>query len=210
LTIFIRSFFTMTFALPILGLGLLKPGVGMMTKVALASALDSGDGLLEEQIRMARLAHAERLTATEHIHNASVLRLQVLKDELAPMFAQNRAASRVVDLALVPGDPPRLWIDMTSYVTMAPDPQTYRLQRDTFCRRELLLESRDRSEIITSIMAHVASHLVEREKQLSLMMTSEEGRGETGIRKSSLILAWLAGLTLGISVMAAVINVAAR
>ena len=181
-----------------------------MAKVALASALVDGDGLLEEQIRMARLAHAERLTATEHIHNASVLRLQVLKDELAPMFAQNRAACRVVDLALVPGDPPRLWIDMTSYVTMAPDPATYRLQRDTFCRHELLLESRDRSEIITSIMVHVASHLVEREKQLALMMTSERAQAGTGIRRSSLILAWLAGLTLGISAMSAVVSYVAR
>ena len=190
--------------------GLLKPGVGMMAKVALASDLKSGGSLLDEQIRLARLAHAKQLTAREHIHDASVLRLQVLKDELAPMFAQNAAARRVIDLALVPGDPPRLWIDMTSYVTMEPDPQTYRLQRDTFCRRKLLLETKKRSDVISGIMAHVASHLIEREKQLSLVMGSEDGRKETGIHRSSLILAWLSGLTLGVSAMAAVINLAAR
>ena len=182
----------------------------MMAKVALVPDLDNGGSLLQDQIRVARLAHAEKLTATEHIHDASVLRLQVLKDELSPMFAQNPAARRVIDLALVPGDPPRLWIDMTGYVTMAPDPQTYRFQRDTFCRRELVLESKKRSEIIASIMAHVANHLVEREKQLALMTASDMGRGETGVRKSSLVIAWLAGLSLGISTMAAVVSYVAR
>ena len=181
-----------------------------MAKVALASDLDSGGSLLEEQIRVARLAHAERLTAMENIHDASVLRLQVLKDELTPVFAQNMAARRVIDLVLVPGDPPRLWIDMTSYVTMGPDPQTYRLQRDTFCRHELLLASRKRSEVIAGITAHVASHLVEREKQLALIMASEDGRRGPGIRKSSLILAWLSGLVLGIGSVAAAVNYAVR
>jgi hypothetical protein len=195
---------------PIYGAGLLKPGVGTMATTAHAPDLDHSGNLLDDQIKAARLAHAEKLTAAVNIHDASILRLQVLKDDLAPIFARNAAARRVVDLTLVPGDPPRLWIDMTSYVTMEPDPSTYRLQRDSFCRRELLLESKNRGDVIAAITGHVASHLVEREKQLTLVMSGDmPGRG-VAMSKTSLVLAWLAGLTLGISTMAAVVMFTAR
>jgi hypothetical protein len=174
-----------------------------MTMTAVASELDRGGGLLEENIRLARIAHAEKLTAVHNIHEAAVLRLEVLRDQLAPLLAMNAAARRVVDLALVPGDPPRLWIDMTSYVTMAPNPSTYRLQRDSFCRHELLLESENRDEIIAAAMQHVACHLVEREKQLALIMGAERHPDEVVPGRTSPLLVWLSGLVIGIATMAA-------
>jgi hypothetical protein len=174
-----------------------------MTMTALASEFDRGDSLLEENIRTARMAHAERLTAVQNVHQAAVLRLQVLKNQLAPLLANNAAARCIVDLALVPGDPPRLWIDMISYVTVAPSPSTYRLQRDGFCHHEVLLESEDRDEITAAVMQHVASHLVEREKQLTLAMGAKKHPYEPAAAVTSPLLVWLSGLVIGIATMAA-------
>ena len=177
-----------------------------MAQTATASELDRRVSLLDRNIRLAREAHAEKLEAIRNVHDAAVLRLEVLKDELTPLFAGNPAARRIVDLALVPGHPPRLWIDMTSYVVMSPDPSTYTLQRDSFSSREVLLQSAQRDEVVAAVMRHVASHLVEREKQLQLVSAAKSGWGFPAYRSSSLMLAWLSGLTLGISLMAAVLS----
>ena len=182
-----------------------------MTARALATGRDSGASRLDDEIRQARVAHAEKLEATCNVHDAAVLRLQVLKDELAPLFARNSAARRVVDLALVPGDPPRLWIDMICYVVMAPDPSTYRLQRDSFSRHDVLLQSARRDEVIAAAMQHVASHLVEREKQLQLVSAVQvfwSGGNRSAVQ--TVVLAWLSGVTVGVSGMAGLLHWLAR
>ena len=181
-----------------------------MAQTATASELGRRVNLLDRNIRLAREAHAEKLEAIRNIHDAAVLRLEVLKEELTPLFSGNPAARRFVDLALVPGHPPRLWIDMTSYVIMSPDPSTYLLQRDSFSSSEVLFQSSQRDEVVAAILRHVASHLVEREKQLQLMSAAESGWVIPASRSSSLMLAWLSGLTLGISMMAAVLSWAIR
>jgi hypothetical protein len=176
-----------------------------MMKTALASRLGHGGGLLEEKIHIARLAEAERLAATQRMQDAALLRLQVLRDELVPAFAAYPLTRGIVDLSLVPGDPARLWIDMTCYVVMAPDPSTYRLQRDGLLRQETLMQSSSREEIIASVMQHVAHHLVAREKQIRLMAELEEDSA-TVPSSTPLLLAWLSGLTIGISLMAGVLG----
>jgi hypothetical protein len=178
-----------------------------MTKTALASRL--GQGLLEEKIHIARLAEAEKLAATRHVHDAALLRLQVLRDELVPAFAAYPLTRGIVDLSLVPGDPPRLWIDMTCYVVMAPDPATFRLQRDGLLRQETLIESANRTEIIASVMQHVAHHLIAREKQMRLMAELEEDTA-AGSPSTPLLLSWLSGLTIGISLMGGLLSWLAR
>ncbi len=174
-----------------------------MTKTALASRL--GQTLLEEKIHMARMAEAERLAAAQHVHDAALLRLQVLRDELIPAFAAYPLTKGLIDLSLVPGDPPRLWIDMTCFVVMAPDPSTFRLQRDGLLRRETLLQSSDREQVIASIMQHVAHHLIAREKQIRLMDELDRDTGP-GSAATPLLLSWLSGLTIGISLMAGLLG----
>ena len=178
-----------------------------MTKTALAPRL--GQTMLEEKIHTARLAEAERLAAFQHMHDAALLRLQVLRDELVPAFAAYPLTRGLVELSLVPGDPPRLWIDMTCSVTMAPDPSTFRLQRDGLLRRETLMQSADREQIISSIMQHVAHHLIAREKQIRLM-DELEAEAAPGAAATPLLLSWLSGLTIGISLMAGLLGWLAR
>ena len=71
-----------------------------MAQTATASELGRRVNLLDRNIRLAREAHAEKLEAIRNIHDAAVLRLEVLKEELTPLFSGNPAARRFVDLAL--------------------------------------------------------------------------------------------------------------
>lgn len=90
-----------------------------------------GDQGLNGALRQARLAEAAHFEAVLDIRDAQTLRLQVLKDDLAPAVLANVEAASFIDLALVPGDPPRLWVDLITSVVMAPDPRTYRLVQST-------------------------------------------------------------------------------
>ena len=96
---------------------------------------------LDEALRQARLKEAAHFEATLDIRDAETLRLQVLKDDLAPIVASRREAADFFELALVPGDPPRLWLDFITSVVMAPDPRTYWLVEDSQAGRETLLET---------------------------------------------------------------------
>ena len=88
-----------------------------------------------------------------------------MKDELAPIILANAEAASFVDLALVPGDPPRLWIDLITSIVMAPDPRTYRLVQDGQSGRQTLLETADRQEMIDKVKQHIAHRLVARERE---------------------------------------------
>lgn len=167
-----------------------------MVTATSASAPD-GNSMLAEQVRLARHAHAERIAAIGRIRDAASMRLLALKDELAPCFLGHSAASSIVDLALVPGDPPRLWIDMTTYVTMAPDPWTYRVQRDTICDHVILTETGNMRDAIEVIVGHVAHHLIEREKEMWLLGEAGTAPGGWTRQSGSMLLVWLSGLTFG-------------
>jgi hypothetical protein len=153
---------------------------------------------LNEALRQARLAESAHFEAALDIRDAKTLRLAVLLDEVRPhLLAGRREADGFIDPVLVPGEPPRLWIDMVASVVMEPDPQTYRFQRDTAGGREILLESRNRRELIERIIAYVAHRLVERERQFA---SDERGRARApgGYGGTALLLAWLSGFSVGI------------
>jgi hypothetical protein len=150
---------------------------------------------LAEALRKARVAEAAHFEAVLDIRDAQTLRLQVLKDDLAPAAASEEAR-RYFDLALVAGDPPRLWIDLVGYVVMEPNPRTYRLVQDTQSSREILYETTDRAAMATKVREYMAHRLVARERQLvsSVAPQTEHGGYSTG----ALILAWVSGLAVGV------------
>jgi hypothetical protein len=147
-------------------------------------------------LRKARLAEAAHFEAVLGIRDSKSLRLQILKDELAPIVASNFEASRLFDLALVPGEGARLWIDLISFVIMEPDYRTYRLVQDNRGGREILFESIERAEMLGYLKSYLAHRIVARER----MMASTPSGGEQSVRYSfgSLLYAWLSGFILGL------------
>ena len=154
-----------------------------------------GDQGLSGALRQARLAEAAHFEAVLDIRDAQTLRLQVLKDELAPEILANVEAAAFVDLALVPGDPPRLWIDLITSVIMAPDPRTYRLVQDGPAGRRTLHETADRIEMIARIKQHVAHRLISREREKTAAAPPKPV--VLGHSTAALILAWLSGFAIG-------------
>lgn len=164
---------------------------------------------LDHAIRSARLAEAAHFDAILDIRDAATLRLQVLKDSLAPVLAARREVSAFVDLVLVPGFPPRLWVDFISYVIMAPDARTYRFQRDTSAGHEVLFETADRAEMSEKVTVYVAHRLIERYR---LMAASEKdgppaAPGHSGV---TVLLAWLSGFALGVLALFLVLAVLSK
>ena len=120
--------------------------------------------------------------------------MQVLKDELAPIVASTRDAQDFFSLALVPGDPPRLWLDLISSVVMAPNPRTYRLIEDTDAGREILLETTDRAQMVERIREHMAYRTIARERLITRPAPSP---AREGYSTGALVLAWLSGFMAG-------------
>lgn len=161
------------------------------TEAPLAPAMNAA-------LRQARVAQAAHFDAAADIRDAKSLRLHVLLDDVRPHLEGLRArGDGFLDPLVVPGEPPRLWIDMVAYVLMQPDPRTFRLQRDTAGGHEILLETRDRGEMCDKIITYAAHRLVERERQFASDARVRPASSRV-YGNAALFLAWLAGFCGGV------------
>ena len=122
---------------------------------------------LKAAVHKARVEEAERTDVIVHLHAAEAARLELLREALAPVFAEIPADAVQFEPVLQKGDPPRLWIDIVAYVVMGRDRQTYRFLQDTRLGRKILLESADLDATADGVTAYLAKRLVEREKALA-------------------------------------------
>ena len=147
------------------------------------------DGGLGDALRNARLAEGAHYEAALHLRDAKSIRLQLLKDDLAAAAAAGR-----FDLVLVPGDPPRLWVDLITSVVMEPEPRSYRLQLDGQAGRDILFETDDRGHMAEAVKRHMAHRIIARDRQAFAVVSPPP---PVGYSTASLLLAWLSGLALG-------------
>jgi hypothetical protein len=158
------------------------------------AALKSERDSLAEALRDARLAEAAHFDAALELRDSKSLRLQLLQDELLPTVRASTEARELFDLTLVPGEPPKLWVDLVSYVVMEPDHRTYRFVQDRQDGREILLESSSREQTAAAIRRHIAHRLVARERVLA---APSQTVMKAGYSTASLILAWASGFAFG-------------
>jgi hypothetical protein len=156
------------------------------------------DGRLKEDLRQARLLEAAHFDAVRDLRDAKTLRLQLLKDELQPQVQALPGAAELFDLALITGEPPRLWIDLITFVQMDPDPRTFRLLQDRQDNRELLFESSDLGEMAAAVRRHMAHRLIARERQGAAVTLHQP---QAGYSIGSLMLAWTSGFAFGALVL---------
>jgi hypothetical protein len=122
---------------------------------------------LRDAVRRARLDDAERAAALADLRTAEVVRLEILRDTLAPVFAQIPDDTELFDQGLVPGEQPRLYVDILAFVEMGRDKRTYRFLQDTRWGRRSLAETDDIQAIAKAVTDYIARRLVEREKALA-------------------------------------------
>jgi hypothetical protein len=121
--------------------------------------------------RMATLATAlrrARIAAVADLRAAEIVRLELLADAIAPVLAQAPEDCDLFDLAVSPGERPRLFIDCIGFVEMDRDRRTYRFLQDTRHARIVLCESAEIDEIVEAATNYVAHRLIEREKALAI------------------------------------------
>ena len=151
---------------------------------------------LSGALRKARLAEAAHFEAMLGIKDSKSLRLQALKDDLAPLIGATPEAAKIFDLALVPGEPPRLWVDLISSVVMEPDHRTYRLFQDNQAGRETLFETVNREEMLNFLKSYMAHRMIARER---FVASAEPPHPRSaGYSTGAIVYAWLSGFMLGL------------
>src|SRR5918997_2160679 len=72
-------------------------------------------------LREVRIAHAERNDVIVELREAEQMRLQLLAEALDGVFDDVPQDSEQLMLGVLPGQPPRFWVDATSFVAMGRD-----------------------------------------------------------------------------------------
>lgn len=129
---------------------------------------------LTSAIRRARLEGAERSEVVAELRGAEVARLEILRDALEPILAQVPDGVDLFDTGIVPGERPRLFIDMIGFVEMGHDRRTYRFIQDTRHGRVTINETERLDTAVEAITAYIARRLVEREQALASDRTVEQ------------------------------------
>ena len=122
---------------------------------------------LTAALRRARIEDAERSEVVAELRGAETARLEMLQDALKPVLAQVPEGVDLFDCGLVPGERPRLFIDMIAFVEMGRDRRSYHFFQDTRHGRVTLAETDRLDAILDAVTAYVARRLIEREKALA-------------------------------------------
>lgn len=119
---------------------------------------------LNDVVREVKNAMADRDDVVVELREASRTRLELMAQELEPLFAEIPADIDLFDFSISSGLKPRLWIDAISHVAMARDRRTYRFVKDTRAGRIVLAEDTAIKPVADVVARYVAERLVERER----------------------------------------------
>ena len=121
---------------------------------------------LRDTIRKVRTAETERADVVVELRDAERARLELLAEELRSVFNEVPADDEQFIFTVAAGTPPRLWIDMTSFVAMGRDRRSYRFLKDTRLGRTVILETAKLDDMADTITHYVAERIIERERAL--------------------------------------------
>jgi hypothetical protein len=121
---------------------------------------------LTDAIRRVRTAEAERSDVVVELRDAERARLEMLADALKGVFAEVPAEDEQFVFTVAPGTPPRLWIDLTAFVTMGRDRRSYRFVKDTRLGRTVILETAGLDDMADTVTHYVAERIIERERAI--------------------------------------------
>ncbi len=168
---------------------------------------------LSDAIRDVKNMSADRDDVVVEMREASRMRLELLAQELEPVFADVPEEVTQFDFAISSGMQPRLWIDAVAHVAMGRDRRSYRFVRDSRNGRVVLAESTDLKQIADAVTRYIAERMVERERQLDgpvshvMMEDGRQGIEAVHARRARWhsVLSGFAAILLGAAVGALVV-----
>ncbi len=141
---------------------------------------------LTDALRRVRTAEAERSDIVVELRDAERARLELLADELKSVFAEVPAENETFLFTVAEGTPPRLWIDMTSFVAMSRDRRTYRFLKDTRIGRTVILETTDVPGMADCVTNYIAERIIERDRAVEAdWLVKRVLQGEAPAKKKS-------------------------
>lgn len=160
---------------------------------------------LQRALREVRIAHAERNDGVVELREAEQARLELLSEALEGVFDDLPQDNEQLLLGVLPGQPPRFWVDATSFVMMARDKRHYQFAKDTRLGRTVLAESVSVEAIADAVTRYVAERIVEREQLIEtdwLTHTIRKRRNGTAVRdpvgEHQAVIWGLSGFGLGV------------
>jgi len=121
---------------------------------------------LQTALHRAREHSADRDDVVVDLKNAQQARLDLLASDLLPVMEDLPKDNDQFEFAITHGEPPRLWIDMTSFVRMGRDGREYEFVKDTRLGRNILARSSDRDMIGKKVTDYIAHRVLERERAI--------------------------------------------
>ena len=121
---------------------------------------------LQSAIGEVRIDYAERSDVIAELRDTERARLMLLEEALTGVFDDLPEGTDEFSLTVIPGNPPRFWVDATSFVMLDRDKRTYRFVKDTRLGRTVLAETADVESVADSVTRYVAERIVERDQAL--------------------------------------------
>jgi hypothetical protein len=173
---------------------------------------------LSEAMERVRDDQASRDDVVVEMKQAGRARLELLAQDLQPVFKDIPDDNDQFEFAITNGEPSRLWIDMTSYVRMGREKRVYEFVKDTRMGRTILGKSEDRAKMSRIVTNYVAERILERERMIEGEWVAlrdydfsapdaddtADSQKRTGVDNRLTAFGWLvAGLLLGAAAMVA-------
>ncbi|MEL7230008.1 MAG: hypothetical protein AAGK38_08875 [Pseudomonadota bacterium] len=133
---------------------------------------------LKTAVNNARDRLADRADVVVDLKASETGRLELLANELQPVFDGVDETDERFEFALSKGERPRLWVDMTSFVSMGADKRGYRFIKDTRMGRIVLAETGDMDKAADIVSDYVAEKVLERERMIEGEWVSFRAKGE--------------------------------
>lgn len=118
---------------------------------------------LSDSIVKIRENQANRNDVVVEMAQAARARLELLVQELDPVFKEVPDDVELFDFSLSGGSDARLWIDLTSFVRMGRDRRQYEFIKDTRLGRTIVGSTPDRFKMAEMVTQYVAERLLDRE-----------------------------------------------
>lgn len=134
---------------------------------------------LKRLVREVRIANAEKSDVVVDLRDAEQARLELLAEALEGVSEALPPEHDQLLLGILPGQPPRFWVDATSFVTMGRDKRQYQFVKDTRLGRTILAENASVDTIADAVTRYIAERIVERERAVEadwLIRAREESR----------------------------------
>lgn len=136
---------------------------------------------LKHAVREVRIAQSERNDVVVDLREAEQARLELLAEALESVSKDLPPDHDQLLLGILPGQPPRYWVDATSFVAMGRDKRQYQFIKDTRLGRTVLAESASLEVMVDAITRYVAERIVERERAVEGDWLSRAVRARGGL-----------------------------